>query len=146
MTTIATDGVSMAGDGRRNHRGTITNDSAVKVARLPDGSLFGRSGSVAFGDKVQAWLEGGCKDPPPEYKTDGGFGAMLLRPDGTLFIIGEDVEPSAVQIPFAVGSGMDIAIGAMAAGKTAEEAVRIASRYDSNTGGKITSLNLKEAE
>lgn len=37
----------------------------------------------------------------------------------------------------ATGSGGDIALGAMAAGKTAAEAVKIASKYDPNTGGKI---------
>lgn len=36
-------------------------------------------------------------------------------------------------ISFAIGSGSDYALGAMAAGATAEEAVKIAARYDVNT-------------
>lgn len=38
MTTIATDGKSMAGDGFGHMRGTIVEKDAVKVVRLADGS------------------------------------------------------------------------------------------------------------
>lgn len=38
---------------------------------------------------------------------------------------------------YALGSGTDVAIGAMAQGAGAVEAVKIASKYDCHTGGKI---------
>lgn len=46
---------------------------------------------------------------------------------------------------FAWGSGADVAIGAMAAGASAEEAVRIAARYDVHTGGEIEVIHLRSA-
>ncbi len=45
--------------------------------------------------------------------------------------------------PFAaIGSGSGIALGAMAAGKTAAEAVEIAARFDSGTGNGVDVLEL----
>lgn len=142
MTTIATDGKSMAGDGQREHKGTITNMGAVKVCRLRDGSLFGRSGSVAYGDMVTEWLSKG--GPTPEYKGDGGFGALHLRTDGTLWIIGEECLPTQIEAPYAVGSGMDLAIGAMRAGASPQRAVEIAIACDPGTGGTITEVSLSK--
>lgn len=46
------------------------------------------------------------------------------------------------KIFYAWGSGGDIALGAMAAEKSAAEAVEIASRFDVNTGGKIISMGI----
>jgi hypothetical protein len=43
---------------------------------------------------------------------------------------------------YAAGSGGDIAIGAMAAGATAEEAVRIACKYDTKTCEPVYALTL----
>lgn len=140
MTTIATDGRSMAGDGQRAHRGTITNMAAIKVTRLPDGSVFGRAGSVAYGDMVTEWLSTG--GPAPEYKGDAGFSALHLRTDGTLYLIGEECLPSQIEAPYAVGSGMDIAIGAMRAGASPRRAVEIAIDCDPGTGGTITEVSL----
>ncbi|MER9390093.1 hypothetical protein [Mesorhizobium sp. M0435] len=43
---------------------------------------------------------------------------------------------------FAIGSGTEFALGPLHAGRTAEEAVRIASEYDSLTGGPIHTAKL----
>lgn len=45
---------------------------------------------------------------------------------------------------FAEGSGRAIAVGAMAQGATAEEAARIACKFDSDTGGTVYVLNVRE--
>jgi len=47
---------------------------------------------------------------------------------------------------YAIGSGAKVALGAMACGKSAIEAVRIAARYDPYTGGRIVSETLEKAE
>lgn len=136
MTTIATDGLTMVGDGQREHRGTITNRQAQKVRRLDDGSLLGTAGCVAFGDQVVEWLsKGGDK---PKLSGDEGFASLLLRPDGKLFLVGHECEPSEIEAPYAIGSGMDLAIGAMMAGASPRRAVEIAAMCDPGTGGSIT--------
>lgn len=139
MTTIATDGKSMAGDGQRDHRGTVTNLNAEKIRRLPDGRLVGTSGDVAFGEMFVEWLENG--GDRPEYKGDGGFTALILMPCGELMLAGQDCHPCTINAPYAIGSGMDLAIGAMAAGASPAEAVEIAAAFDPHTGGVIASFD-----
>lgn len=46
-------------------------------------------------------------------------------------------------IPWAIGSGREYAIGAMAQGADAEQAVAIAARFDAWTGGAIKSLPIE---
>ena len=45
-------------------------------------------------------------------------------------------------IPAAIGSGAPYAIAAMACGKNAMDAVKIAKKFDPYTGGRITSIKL----
>lgn len=46
--------------------------------------------------------------------------------------------------PFAIGSGADYALGAMGAGATAEEAVRVASKFDMGTNSHVQFIDLTE--
>jgi ATP-dependent protease HslVU (ClpYQ) peptidase subunit len=135
----------MVADGQRAHQGTITNLKATKVRRLNDGSLFGTTGSVTFGCRMVEWLNDGGELPVLK-EPDDGFIALLLKPSGGLFLMGQDGHPSEIQAPYAVGSGMDIAIGAMRAGASPTRAVEIAAECDPHTGGEITELALATAE
>lgn len=141
MTTIATDGKSMAGDGQREVRGTISTRNAEKVRRLSDGSVIGTAGDSACGCALIEWLEGG--GDAPKLEPESGFNALQLTSDGKVFIYDKHCMPMPVEPPMAIGSGMDLAIGAMLAGKSAEDAVMIAVRRDPGTGGKITVLHLE---
>lgn len=136
----------MAGDGQRNHCGTITNRKARKVRCLNDGTLVGTSGDVGFGDAVVNWIEEGGVDnaaiAAPKLEMDGGFACLILRPSGELLLMGQDCRPCAIETPYAVGSGMDLAIGAMRAGATPKQAVEIACEYDEHSGGEIAVFTL----
>ncbi len=146
MTTIATDGKSMAGDGQASTQGTIVTSKSIKVVRMSgcyDGGIYAACGSAGWGDRLLAWLNAGEEGDPP--KGDEADGFMYLRPDGTLWQGGNDGLAVEIEVPFALGSGMDFAIGAMGAGKTAEEAVAIAAARDPNSGGLITVLHLTGA-
>ena len=46
--------------------------------------------------------------------------------------------------PFAMGSGMDLAIGAMEAGKSATDAIRIAAKRNVYTRLPVRSYNVKD--
>jgi ATP-dependent protease HslVU (ClpYQ) peptidase subunit len=137
MTTIATDGKSMAGDGLREMCRTIVDTKAQKVRRLADGRIVGTSGDTALGLQVVEWLEG--KAPKPDRKVDD-FAAIILYPSGKVETLSDCFQPIEVEVPVAVGSGMDFAIGAMEAGKEPEEAVAIACKRDPGSGGKIIVL------
>lgn len=137
MTTIATDGKTMAGDSLTtggNHRVAFH----PKVKRAADGSLFGCSGLSWCGERFARWMtEGGEK---PELHDE--FSALVLKPDGTVEYYCQKLEPVSYVVPMAIGSGDDLAIGAMLAGKTPAEAVAIAIERDKNSGGTITVLEL----
>jgi ATP-dependent protease HslVU (ClpYQ) peptidase subunit len=140
VTTIATDGKTMAGDGQAEACHTIICTTRAKVARLSDGSLFGSAGRGADNLAMIEWLESGMEDKRPRLKS---FSGLRLFADGRLEYWSEDVDvPTPVDVPCAVGSGMDFAIGAMLCGASPEQAVAIASQRDPGTGGKIIVLRL----
>lgn len=53
-----------------------------------------------------------------------------------------ECRPHEVDLPFACGSGSDYAIGAMLAGKSPREAVELAAKKNSATGGKIMEMKI----
>lgn len=135
MTTIAFDGTTLAAD-TKNCVGGMPFPS-TKAFRLKDGRLFGGSGCAEDCVAVKEWLDGGDKPTVKE------FAALLIE--------GEQVyrlEDRLIKIPVearfhAVGSGRDYAMAAMHLGKTAREAIEIASLYDIYTGAPITELRIK---
>ena len=140
MTTIACDGHWMAGDGQAEAQGTILATNRRKVVRLSDGSLFGSSGRSIDGDAVAKWLIDGGKRP----KVLTGWCALRLHGGGRLEYLTQDLEPVSIDVPAAVGSGMDFALGAMLAGATPKQAVEIAAQRDIGTGGTITVLSIRQ--
>lgn len=140
MTTIATDGKSMAGDGQREMSRTIVDSTAVKVRQLSDGRLYGSAGEAAFSAMVVEWLEGGSK---PDFKPEE-FVALVLSPSGEVHHISEICHLIQIDSPAAIGSGIDFALGAMAAGASVQKAVEIACKYDPGSGGKITVLEVQK--
>lgn len=143
MTTIATDGRSMAGDGRAiDQRDTIVSDARTKVRRLSDGRIVGTAGNsfdaAAYVDWIEQGKPGGC---PIE---DDRFGALILNLDGTVTWVDGKGREMVTPTPCAIGSGQDLAIGAMEAGADPFAAVMIAARRDPWTGGRVSTLFLTE--
>jgi ATP-dependent protease HslVU (ClpYQ) peptidase subunit len=137
MTTIATDGKSMAGDGRECCGDTISGNDFVKVHLLPDGRIVGISGNSYDGDALLQWMkEGGTK---PKMKH---LRALVLNPDGKVLWHDEHLMPSEAEPPCAIGSGSDFALAAMDMGASPEEAVAAAAKRNIHTGGKITVIHL----
>jgi ATP-dependent protease HslVU (ClpYQ) peptidase subunit len=137
VTTIATDGISMAGDS------LVTMGSDVvgytpKVRKLKDGRIVGCAGELAQIQMFVRWLESPADDKP-ELED---FAALILNLDGTVDYMDKRLEPVRFIVPNAIGSGEGMAQGAMLAGKSPEEAVAIAAMRDTCTGGEITVLSL----
>jgi len=141
MTTIAyKDGVLAADTLCVN--GHIRSGFATKIVRGPRGELAGSAGSAGFNRAFNAWVTAGMEgEPPKAAETDDirDYGFVVL-PNGEI----EQHEPEGVNRLradiFAVGSGRNVAQGAMKAGATAEEAVRIAIDLDCYSGGEVTVL------
>jgi hypothetical protein len=137
MTTIATDGKTIAADSRVTGTFIGRHDKLFEI----NGSVFGVSGNVTRVMRVVDWLAAGCPDNSrPE--VDDDFAILQLHPEGVLFW-DSALRPVAYGIPHAaIGTGGEFAMGAMMAGKSPEKAVEIACGLDECSGPPIVSMRL----
>lgn len=143
MTTIAWKAGTIAAD--RKMDGWM---HAGKLFRLKDGSVFAGAGYYDEIVEVAAWIRGGCKpaekpvvkDAEPDDTTD----FLIACPDGKAYwLTSPYLRRVEILDPFvAIGSGKDIALGAMAAGATARRAIEIASRFDKDTGHGVQAIKV----
>jgi ATP-dependent protease HslVU (ClpYQ) peptidase subunit len=137
LTTIATDGFKLAGDGRSTRNDSITGRDHIKVVSLPDGSIVGGAGRTADAERALRHL---LAEAPGDLK--GDFTLLRLFKNGKIAVYeGTLLSPISMKAPAAIGSGSDAAMGAMLAGADARTAVQIAAKLDVYTGGKITSYS-----
>ncbi len=137
MTIIAyRDGV-MAADSQ------VSGDYAIrgskkKIYRTNRGDIVAASGGCGGIAKFIEWLQGDRAerfDPKPF--TDS-FGAILVTAEGQVVCYDDFGLPVDVIADYhADGAGRDFALGAMAVGASAEEAVRVAIKHSPHCGGDI---------
>lgn len=141
MTTIAWDGKTLAGD-RRVSYGTISDAKTTKIAKTKKG-LCGAAGHTSMCAAFRRWFVAGEKgDHPPMSKDSENATGFIIRPDGRRIMYDSagwyEVDPG----PFAMGSGWEIAVGAMRQGAFADKAVEVAAEFDGSTGTEIDMLEL----
>lgn len=137
MTTIATDGKRMAADTWQT--GNYIDQFALQKMEVIEGTLVGVSGSPLHALLFFEWLrEGNSNDEPILGKA---FRALRVSSLGVWFW-DKQLTPVEVGAPAAIGSGARFAMGAMLAGATPEEAVRVAMELDPFTGGEVKCLTL----
>lgn len=136
MTTVAFDGKTLAAD---THSETSVNMKIHKLHRLASGDLFAAAGSVQEILTVLAWLNGGEKPGSLE-----NFEGLIITKTGAERL-GERLMRVPCLEPFcAIGSGAHFALAAMACGRSAVEAVRVAARFDPGTQGCIDTLRIRK--
>lgn len=163
MTTIATDGKTMAADGRMTAGSHIVKEDTDKMFEVsvihPGGQgtdklIVGFAGSIAYFDDVMDFIkevyvpEHGIfsnarfllepEDNETEFHTPDDTAALVLLPNGTVWLASYGEPMLRMNKTYAVGSGADYAMGAMLAGASPSAAVMIASRLDVNTNGNVT--------
>jgi hypothetical protein len=138
VTTIAyRDGV-LAADTLCTANG-LRDDYATKIWRHGK-VLIGGAGSRALCLKFRDWVVGGMEDDCPIQDNDDANG-ILVTPVGV--VCWSASGPWPVSSPFyALGSGYQVAMGAMQVGATAEQAVEAALRWDTGSGGEVHTLSL----
>jgi hypothetical protein len=101
---------------------------------------------VGVSEALHKWLsEGSDPDKEPDIDEDCGYWILKVDPEGQVFFARNSTQfagPLEGQF-WSVGSGELYAIGAMAQGATAEEAVAIACDLDPWTARPITVLRRK---
>lgn len=136
MTTILyKDGV-MLGDTQVTS-GNSASLSTRKIFRNDKGDLLGMCGNAMALGPLRDWFMAG---ETGEYEIGEDIEVLIVRADGTvtLHCDGGWFEPYGEY--FAVGSGSDYALGALAAGATPEQAMQAAMKHDTGTGGQIDRL------
>jgi hypothetical protein len=111
----------------------------TKIYRLSDGRIIGGAGNSFDVAAWRDWLEGGKPGGCPILSDQ--FCGLILTPTGETMWVDHKGRELATPTPCAIGSGQDVAIGAMEAGAPPEHAVAIAIRRDPFTGGEITVLS-----
>jgi hypothetical protein len=113
---------------------------ATKIQRIR-GSLFGGAGNVEQILKMFEWFRN--PDMKPDWKFETDFAILQLSHEG-LFLWGPEMIAMPVGLPYyAVGSGAEYALGAMECGAPADEAIRVAHKFDPYTGKELLVHKLK---
>lgn len=139
MTTIAYRGGILAADSLTTCNG-LRDGYRQKIFRVGR-VLVGGSGSSAVCLKFRDWVANGMKGDSPFSGAEGGNGLVVSEAG---VVCWSSSGPITVYAPFySLGSGYEIALGAMDQGASAEEAVRAAIRWDTCSGGNVNVLRLK---
>lgn len=115
-----------------------------KIRRTPGGRLVGAAGRTCACAVILDWLEAGEVGPCPlDLSGNSWSDIILVEPDGRVFVWGESGKYQVHDKRVAVGSGMAYALGAMASGKSAADAIKVAALFDPGTGRGVDSLPLR---
>lgn len=126
-----------------DHTGLIIHLDTMKIRRLSSGAIMGMAGTPYDLDSVEDWFNASVPADFP--KVEELFDLMVVEPDERVFVYSRRGTRTEVMPPHAIGSGMDLAIGAMLAGATPREAVNIVVNRHQSCGGVITELRIGEA-
>jgi ATP-dependent protease HslVU (ClpYQ) peptidase subunit len=128
----------MAADSQSNYGDCRVPGASQKLFRLRDGSVAGVAGSEGAWRRLLAWVDGDRVDQQPASDPPGTV--IVLRRNGGIEVF-EDGYFYTEPAPFmAWGSGQPVALGALHAGCSAAEAVRIACLVDVKSGGPVQSM------
>ena len=102
-----------------------------------DGVYVGIAGNPGYAKKFIDWYRGDQKEYP---QLGEQFAALVLYPDGFCEYWDDIGVGQPCGVPAAIGSGGEMAMGALMAGATPEEAIKVAIKLDEKTGGEIQTL------
>lgn len=132
MTTIATDGKSMAADTWCTGNECF-HTNVNKLYRASDGAILGHAGSAFDSPMFYEWHEHGGIGPLDAAEN---FEAIALLPDGRILCINAKGRRFFHEAPAAIGSGAPFAYAVMDFGGSAKDGVEIAMKRDPQSGGK----------
>jgi ATP-dependent protease HslVU (ClpYQ) peptidase subunit len=146
MTTIASDGKTVAADGQASNGAELTSINNVKITVLGD-CVLGFEGLTALRPVAFDWWERGA-DPAEVTGAmkDQSWGLGVFSSEGVRYFSNDCPYPSFYAYPFAMGTGESFAAGALLAGADSLRAVEVAVQKDIYTGGKITVLEIPREE
>ena len=143
MTTLAYKSGILAFDSKVTADGLCSG--TMTKGRVTKKYLVAACGAAEDVEAFLDWMDaGGIQDDKKKFglEREVDISAISVDKKGIVRHYGGRLYPYKIQASFhADGSGGHLAIGAMAHGATAVQAVKIASTYDSYTGGKVNTLS-----
>lgn len=142
MTTIAYRSGVLAADTLIAYS-SITNGQRNKISRCGNYTVA-LAGPAWLREPIETWCSQDCSASPPSalVENEGSFAALIIRnKTGQVFEYDSGYLLPVMADYTAIGSGALLALGAMAHGASAVEAVEAAALHDKNTGGPVTSLS-----
>jgi len=150
VTVICIKDGAIAADGACWFGSVKAELSKQKIVRSLDGALGAAVGDSSYTEFFRVWFAStGRREERGFYRSKedplviakGGehsFGAVWLEPDGDVVMLEDDGRPYLVgRGPHAIGPAKEMAFGAMYAGASAEEAVRICIERHDCAGGDV---------
>lgn len=149
MTTIASDGKTVAVDGLRVCGSEIIDLDTPKIGQGDD-CVYGFAGAARYFEPALRWhVLRGEENPPPHPGRSADqserWSLFVFTPGQVVRYSSDDEWPEAYPYPAAFGSGGVYAQAALLSGKTSREAVEIAAKLDIYTGGTISELTIPGA-
>ena len=135
--SIACDSMSISGEYKQE---------TEKMRTLKDGTILAWTGPYENGlGLIDWWNAGAVQDEWPVFQSKDGDWARLIVAKGNEVVEYEQLPyPQPVTTPYAAwGSGRDFAIGALAMGATAKEAVEVACKHCLSCGPPIRVADVK---
>lgn len=126
-------------------QGDLKLGEVRKIFDLGD-YVVGIAGTYQHAMAFVGWFSEGRPEKRPDFDGEKpNFDALVYDRvrNCTLYYSDGFLGDLIVSDCYAIGSGTDLAIGAMEAGATAQEAVRLTIKRSSNCGGKICKIKLK---
>lgn len=148
MTTIAYRNGILAADTGVYSNG-FCEARVSKIRKLTTG-IVGSSGNAAHFQAFWIWINAGCTEQyVPKLDKEDSFDGVYIQlsssgPEITIydrFMVGISVHSTEF---YALGTGREIAMGAMAMGAAPAEAIRIACRFDTHSIEPIETVSLSE--
>jgi hypothetical protein len=153
VTTIAIDKHgTIAADGLRLWCGDVVSRTEEKL-RIRHGRIYALTGVAPVFEPLIAWHGERNADPeklPPHVgigeKEERSWTLIVVeRPGLVTKYTSTCPYPETFEPPIAFGAGIDLAKGAMWAGASAGEAVRLVAENAEHTGGRIQVIDIAEA-
>lgn len=139
MTTCAYDGNFLATDSLGAIDGVVATLSEPKLTETSQGIVAMAYDDADDGKRFAEWFNRKKRGDLP--KLSKGFSALCFHGGKCEYWVRTGCQ-GYVDPPFAIGTGAQLAIGAMEHGATAIEAVEVACRRDINSGGKVQWVSL----
>lgn len=147
MTTIAIKDGWIAADSAMS-RSDVFCGTAPKLFIVQAGGrsyVHASVGECGHDEKIVRWIKAGMNVLDPPSVGENGAGIVVDCETWRITTVVADVAHDVAEADFhAWGSGFSLAMGAMAAGATARQAVEIGCRFDLWSGGPVLAYRLAD--